>query len=78
MRGVWRNVIISNENGRPYKQLYGHLRDLGLTPDMYRQKWGLPDDYPMVAPDERERRDFVARQPASQRRGRGRPRKRRD
>lgn len=75
--GIWRNVIISLENGHAYKQLYDHLRELGLSPDTYRQKWGLPADYPMMAPDEKERRERVARQPARQRRGRGRPRKRR-
>lgn len=76
--GVWRDVIISMEDGCAYRQLYGHLRDLGLTPHEYRQKWGLPDDYPMMAEDEKERRGLVARQLACQRRFRGRPRKRRD
>lgn len=75
--GVGRDVIISLEDGYAYTQLYSHLRALGLTPDEYRWKWGLPDDYPMMADEEKERRDRVARQPAWQRRGRGRPRKRR-
>ncbi|KMO42556.1 MucR family transcriptional regulator [Methylobacterium tarhaniae] len=41
--------IISLEDGKPYKALKRHLTIRGLTPDQYRQKWGLPHDYPMVA-----------------------------
>ncbi|GJD64823.1 MucR family transcriptional regulator [Methylobacterium frigidaeris] len=41
--------IISLEDGKPYKSLKRHLTTRGLTPDQYRQKWGLPPDYPMVA-----------------------------
>jgi len=41
--------IISLEDGKPYKSLKRHLTTRGLTPDQYRQKWGLPVDYPMVA-----------------------------
>ncbi|WP_343038509.1 MucR family transcriptional regulator [Microvirga arsenatis] len=76
--GVWRDVIISMEDGRAYRQLYDHLRDLGLTPHEYRQKWDLPDDYPMMSEDEKERRGLLSRQSSCQRRFRGRPRKRRD
>lgn len=42
--------IISFEDGRSYKTLRRHLSSLGMTPAQYRQKWGLPADYPMVAP----------------------------
>ncbi len=42
--------ISSLEDGRPYKALKRHLAKLGLTPQSYREKWGLPLDYPMVAP----------------------------
>ena len=42
--------IISLEDGRPYKALKRHLAKLGLTPQTYREKWGLSLDYPMVAP----------------------------
>ena len=41
--------IISLEDGKPYKSLKRHLTTRGLTPAEYRQKWGLPHDYPMVA-----------------------------
>jgi len=40
-----------------------HLRSTyGLTPEAYRQKWGLPADYPMVAPKYAEQRSFFAKQ----------------
>lgn len=41
--------IISLEDGKPYKSLKRHLSGRGLTPEQYREKWGLPPDYPMVA-----------------------------
>lgn len=41
--------IISLEDGKPYKSLKRHLTTRGLTPEAYREKWGLPRDYPMVA-----------------------------
>jgi predicted transcriptional regulator len=43
--------IISLEDGKPYKMLRAHLTRLGMTPDQYRTKWGLPADYPMIAPN---------------------------
>jgi len=42
--------IISMIDGRPYKTLRRHLSSNGLTPDDYRQRYGLRADYPMVAP----------------------------
>ncbi len=42
--------LISLKDGKPYRTLKRHLARLGLTPDQYRTKWGLPADYPMVAP----------------------------
>ena len=42
------DAIISFEDGRPYKMFRRHLRTLGLTPEAYRAKWGLPADYPLV------------------------------
>ena len=41
--------IISLEDGKPYKSLKRHLSSRGMTAAEYRQKWGLPHDYPMVA-----------------------------
>ncbi|GJE47305.1 Transcriptional regulatory protein ros [Methylobacterium tardum] len=42
--------IKSFETGKRYTSLKRHLGSLGLTPDAYRRKWGLPPDYPMVCP----------------------------
>jgi len=42
--------IISFEDGRGYKSLKRHLSSRGLTPEQYREKWGLPPSFPMVAP----------------------------
>ena len=48
--------LISFEDGKPYRLLRRHLRARGLTPQQYRAKWGLPPDYPMVAPSLRLQR----------------------
>jgi predicted transcriptional regulator len=53
--------IISFEDGRPYKTLRRHLSSLGITPAQYLQKWGLPSDYPMVAPNLSAIRSELAR-----------------
>ena len=46
--------IRSFEDGRVRRVLTNHLRPLGLTPEEYRRKWGLPRDYPMVSADYRD------------------------
>ncbi|TIO99876.1 MAG: transcriptional regulator, partial [Mesorhizobium sp.] len=44
--------IICLEDGKKFKSLKRHLDvHYGLTPDEYREKWGLKSDYPMVAPN---------------------------
>jgi len=43
------DALISFEDGKPYKMLRRHLGFVGLTPQAYRKKWGLPNDYPMTA-----------------------------
>ncbi|MDB5454075.1 MAG: MucR family transcriptional regulator, partial [Caulobacteraceae bacterium] len=48
-RSITPDALISFEDGKPYKQLKRHLSTAGLTPVSYREKWGLPPDYPMVA-----------------------------
>lgn len=50
-RSVFPDHIISLEDGKPHKMLKGHLGRLGMTPEAYRVKWGLPFDYPMTAPN---------------------------
>jgi len=60
-RSVGRDALISFEDGKPYKTLKRHLTGRGLTPERYREKWGLPRDYPMVALDYAERRSALAK-----------------
>ena len=54
--GTNSDSLISFEDGKPYRLLRRHLRARGLTPQQYRAKWGLPPDYPMVAPNLRLQR----------------------
>ncbi|MCJ2060056.1 MucR family transcriptional regulator [Methylobacterium sp. J-048] len=60
-RSVGRDALLSFEDGKYYKTLKRHLTGRGLTPEHYREKWGLPRDYPMVAPDYAERRSALAK-----------------
>ncbi|MEE9272436.1 MAG: MucR family transcriptional regulator [Robiginitomaculum sp.] len=48
---ILNDYLICLEDGQKYKSLKRHLRTkYAMTPKMYREKWGLPADYPMVAP----------------------------
>ncbi len=61
-RSVTPDYIICLEDGRKLKMLKRHLRTtFGLTPDEYRARWGLPSDYPMVAPNYAKRRSEFAK-----------------
>ncbi len=61
-KSVTPDYIICLENGRKFKSLKRHLRsEYGLTPEEYREKWGLPHDYPMVAPNYAEARSKLAK-----------------
>ena len=55
------DFLISLEDGRRYKSLKRHLKGRGLTPEQYREKWGLPRDYPMVAPNYAKQRSELAK-----------------
>jgi predicted transcriptional regulator len=56
------DYIICLECGKQFKSLKRHIRtDHTLTPDEYREKWGLPYDYPMVAPNYAAKRSALAR-----------------
>ena len=61
-KSVGADFIICLENGKKFKSLKRHLGTLGLTPDEYRAKWGLPADYPMVAPNYAAARSELAKQ----------------
>lgn len=61
-RSVQPDKIICLEDGRAFKSLRRHLQSCyGLTPDQYRTKWGLPKDYPMVAPEYAATRSALAK-----------------
>lgn len=59
---VTEDHLICLEDGKPFKSLKRHLRThYDLSPDEYRAKWGLPSDYPMVAPNYAKARSRLAR-----------------
>ena len=59
---VTRDYIVCLEDGRRLKTLKRHIRQkYSLTPEEYRKRWHLPDDYPMVAPGYSERRSSLAK-----------------
>jgi predicted transcriptional regulator len=60
-KSVTPDAILSLEDGKPYKSMKRHLARLGMTPQQYREKWGLPVDYPMVAPTYAAKRSELAR-----------------
>jgi len=61
-RSVHADYIVCLEDGKRFKSLKRHLMSsYGLTPDEYRTKWGLPHDYPMVAPDYAAARSQLAK-----------------
>ncbi|WID99668.1 MucR family transcriptional regulator (plasmid) [Bosea vestrisii] len=61
-KSVTPDAIICLEDGKKFKSLKRHLSSkFGLTPEQYRTKWGLPPDYPMVAPNYAEARSALAR-----------------
>lgn len=60
-KSVTPDYIISLEDGRQYKSLKRHLSGRGLTPEQYREKWGLQPDYPMVAPNYARQRSELAK-----------------
>lgn len=62
-RSVTDDYIICLEDGQKFKSLKRHLMShYGMTPEEYREKWGLPADYPMVAPAYAAQRSRLARE----------------
>ncbi len=56
------DYIVCLEDGKKFKSLKRHLRThYDLSPEQYREKWGLPSDYPMVAPNYAEARSSLAK-----------------
>jgi predicted transcriptional regulator len=60
-KSVTQDALISLIDGKPYKSLKRHLTGHGLTPEQYRERYGLPRDYPMVAPAYAKKRSELAR-----------------
>ena len=62
-KSVFEDYIICLEDGKQFKSLKRHLRShFDMSPEEYREKWGLPHDYPMVAPSYSVRRSNLARE----------------
>lgn len=61
-KSITPDFIICLEDGKKLKMLKRYIRtQYGLSPEEYRRKWGLPADYPMVAPNYAKRRSEVAK-----------------
>ena len=73
-KSVFPDYIVCLEDGKKFKSLKRHLRThYDLSPEEYREKWGLPADYPMVAPNYAAARSALAKKMGlGQQRRRGR------
>ena len=61
-KSVTEQFLICLEDGKKFKSLKRHLRTAyDMTPEEYREKWGLPADYPMVAPGYSRQRSKLAK-----------------
>lgn len=61
-KSVMPDYIICLEDGKKLKMLKRHLKTAyNLSPEQYRERWGLPPDYPMVAPNYAKQRSQLAR-----------------
>ena len=61
-RSVFPDYIVCLEDGKKLKMLKRHLKTAyHMTPEQYREKWGLPSSYPMVAPTYAARRSTLAK-----------------
>lgn len=62
-KSIAPDYIICLEDGKKFKSLKRHLRtQYNLSPEQYREKWGLPSDYPMVAPNYAAARSRLAKE----------------
>jgi predicted transcriptional regulator len=61
-KSITPEYLICLEDGKKFKSLKRHLRShYNLSPEQYREKWSLPADYPMVAPNYAEARSTLAK-----------------
>lgn len=71
-RSVFADYIVCLEDGKKLKMLKRHLKTAyNMTPEQYRERWGLPPEYPMVAPNYAERRSALAKEIGLGTKGRG-------
>ena len=74
-KSVTPDYLICLEDGKKLKMLKRHLKtSYNMTPEAYRERWGLPNDYPMVAPNYAQQRSRLAKEiglGTRARRGRG-------
>lgn len=62
-KSVTPDYIVCLEDGKKFKSLKRHLRtQYNMTPEQYREKWSLPADYPMVAPNYAKARSDLAKE----------------
>lgn len=62
-RSITPDHLICLEDGKKLKMLKRHLKTAyNMTPEEYRERWGLPADYPMVAPSYAEKRSKLAKE----------------
>lgn len=61
-KSVTPDYVVCLEDGKKLKMLKRHLKTAyGMTPEQYRERWSLPPDYPMVAPNYAEHRSSLAK-----------------
>jgi len=73
-KSITPEYLICLEDGKKLKMLKRHLQtSYGLTPDQYRERWGLQQDYPMVAPNYAKHRSSLAKKIGLGTKPRGRP-----
>lgn len=62
-KSITPDYIVCLEDGKKFKSLKRHLRtQYNMSPEQYREKWGLPPDYPMVAPNYAKARSALAKE----------------
>jgi predicted transcriptional regulator len=75
-KSITPDYIVCLEDGKKLKMLKRHLRSTyNMTPDEYRHRWGLPADYPMVAPNYAAQRSAFAKKIGLGRNGNGKGRR---
>ncbi len=73
-KSITPEYLVCLEDGKRLKMLKRHLKTAyNMTPDQYREKWGLPPEYPMVAPNYAKHRSSLAKRIGLGTKPRGRP-----